>query len=272
MYTIKHAIEDVHKANTGADLKEIEDIIIKTIESEILPHVLLNITLPEIPSPAAILVRELRSRRRGIRCEEKFRNFQRHINLIKNLEYVKSKIQYERYINRSQEHTLLNGSGNQILCFPEFDNLGKTDYEYPKILLDETHERLRTQLLSEKSKQLLIIDIMDSIIDKISVETTFKNFLNILEKSLRKSDYINEVPNVNINEIIDYEISSWKKIIINLKPKIDDFDKNIIIWDSIQKQVREGILRELNELSSDEKTLFNTYLKNLYFHMQFPEE
>jgi len=272
MYALKDAIKDVHEIYPERNLKEIEDTIIKTIESEILPYVLYNVTLPKIPSPITIKSQELRSRRRGIKGEEQFRNFQKHINLIKNFEYIKSKMKYEKFTSNSQEYALFNGSGNQISVLSELDFWEKTDYKYPKIFLDENRERLHPQLLSEKIKPFIKIDIMESIINKIETDTTFKYFLKTLEKSLRKSNYINEVSSININETSDYEIHSWKKIIINLKSTADDFDRSMLVYDSIQKQVRENITNEMNELNPDDKILFDTYIKNLYFHIQFMEE
>jgi len=272
MYNIKDAIEDIQKANPNADMKTIEEALINTIQNEILPNILINIALPKGPSPGQLKILEFRSRRGGIRVKERFEKLQKNINLLKNLEYVKAKLEYIKYINSSQEYYFYNGSGNQFYTFAHPDFIGKTDYGDPFALLDETREYMRPRLISEISKSFLKIDIMESIIGKIKEEPVFKSFIKIVETSLRRTKYEYEISNININELRDYEIPSWSKIIINLTSKTDDFDESITIWDSIQKHVRDDLISKTKELSEDEKELFNIYLKNLYFHMELPEE
>ena len=272
MYSISEAVTDMQKEYPTADLKDIEDVIIKTIEFEILPNILLNISLPDKPSLGSMKLLELRSRRRGNRGKEIFKRVRKNVALIKNFEYVKSTIQYRNYANNSHDYILYNGSSNQIL--PDLDNkyLGETDYNHQEMFLDINNEYIRPKLIYEIMKPHLIIDIKNPIIEKIQIESTFKNFLKTLEKSLRKHTNADDIMNININQLNDYEISSWEKIIIKLKTENDDFDKNIYMWNEIQENVRKDIKIEMNELSSVEKDLFKEYLKNLYFHMQFMEE
>jgi len=272
MYSLREVVKDMQKEYPTADLKDIEDVIINTIESEILPNVLRNFSLPDRPSLGSMKLLELRSRRRGKRGREIYERAFKNVTLIKNFEYVKSTIQYHSYANRSHDYILYNGSSNQILPDLDYKHLGETDYNHQEILLDINREYVRPKLISEKIKPHLIIDIKKPIIEKIQTESTFKNFLKTLEKSLRKHTDTEDIRNIDINQLDDYEISSWQKFIVKLKTVHDDFDENINIWNDIQKNVRKDIKAKMNENLIDEKELFEKYLKNLYFHMQFMEE
>ena len=79
------------------------------------------------------------------------------------------------------------------------------------------------------------------------------------------------IHNIDIEELTDYEINTWNKVLINLYATMDDFERNIEAWESIQKHIRNNILDEMKLLPVEIRNSYESYMKSMYIRMIFPE-
>jgi len=270
-YTINDAIMDTMGQYPYLNKKELYYSLNYVIQSEIIPEVLMKINLPKTFSRLEYKKMEFRERRRGtFKINGLLNNKYKSDDLVNNFRYIK--YQLSRY---------------------NFDNIRRSDLDYTdknsffnyynlkdcNFLIDKSNEKYYSESIKKiidddpeykdfKKKNIQFhLSYDDKINDKIINEKYFMDFIIIIEKSLRNSYYISEIKDTSIEDIYDYEINDWEKIIVNLNPLTDDVDENIIVWDQIQSEIRLKIKNKLHELKGNKKIFFMNYYNKINFHM-----
>ena len=96
-YTVNDAVLDVMNIYPYVSKKDLKGIIIKTIESEILPNVFLSINIPEIKSRIDLKRLELQSKRLPFNLGFNYGN-----ELLKNIDYTEIKNIKKEILDNSQ--------------------------------------------------------------------------------------------------------------------------------------------------------------------------
>ncbi len=275
-------VSDVASRYPNASPEEIADVLINSIQNEILPEAIRGMVLPPPPSKISIALEKKREARRRVK--------HRYANLEKRMSYVQD-MEYMKYHLAPGEVGLTSLSSG--LAFGDFDiavmhetslrssSITRTFIEKKDGLPlpeDEGFSRFNEKLEKEKSSlymkgeqvssKITEFRIDDKIQERILADSLFLEAISAVEVYLR--DLAKSFPDANFSLLLkaDREIAEWEKVIVKLAVPSLTINEKMKLWDDVDKKLRM-ILRDIVPLDDEkQQSEIETLSRKIFTRME----
>lgn len=244
-----------------ASPEDIANILINSIETEILPNAIRTMVLPPPPSKMKVLLEKKREERR--RKKHRASILEDKMELARNFESLKYRLSGEEVDNTSRRSVLME-KGLDDLAMPMYGSLGASSVrEYVerrdgiplpkgagfsrfgrKLAREKSYPYTRG-MFEEETKTKFFID--SEVQNRLLSDPLFMNVVSSIEVFLR--DIAGRYPEASFSILkkSDPQIPTWEKIIVKLTIPNSSFDQKMRIWDYIDMGLRRTLCKVAQE-------------------------
>lgn len=256
--------------NPDASSSEIAQGIVGIMEREILPEVLRDVSLPPFPSWSDMLIES-----KGRRIRKRFRSreiLEERRIILQQIEYVRRGLVWDgtdtiaptpHFPDFTSVIEVPESGKSSIKEIPKHD--GEETQAPTAEIIDKPYPTITPQP-KLKSQITLSTEFQEKIITEPLLEQTFKN----VEVGIRELiDARNLEANIDVSFRLDFEIPSWKKLVINVGvPSQVDFKDRMNIWTMFDLAIRNKITSLAKDASDDMREYLGNLNKDLFVHIE----
>jgi len=267
-------LSETRNYNPQASLNEIAEGLFSIIEREIIPKVLMDISLPKFPSWKDLIVRSRELQRTKKRIKPTGNLTERRL-LIQQVESLKQMIYWD--------------GGDTTIHFPPLSDLGNLSRLLAQFDLPSVKEQIPKHELG-KAKELALEEpdnpylrispspetkynftLSEELQHRIVSNYRFEEIFRRIEISLRELVAERSLKtNINIDVKSDIEIPSWEKYIFKISPSSKlSFKERMNIWTTFDIRIRNSIqmLRKM-AVDSEQIEYLENLNRNLFVHIE----
>lgn len=274
-------IYDTKKQNPDVSLETIRNGIINSIEKEIIPSALRQVNVPKFPTPAELASYKFREKRK----KQKFKthSFRKTLTLWQQVEYVKHQLNGEKKESSSlyelndldsstiQPVDYYNPSNSVQSIIEEKDGFTVSEEHYGGKLKKPSplESMIPYPVISRpQANGRINFKISKEITKKITTNQLWRRLISGIELNLRRlaSSYTSPM-SFNINVRKDIELSNWEKTILSIDVPEMDFERKMILWEIIDKNIRKTIQNRTDNLKKSDKKKAEQINRNIFTKM-----
>ncbi len=243
--------------DTALDLTpdEVSYQITRIIEKEILPDVITNLKLPNLPSPITVRHEELMEKRYGKRSHASLRQ---KVKFIQDLEKIRTKWNGSAVTDKTLRPS--NGHSNQayIRFFPrtalDVESIKKPVPNEPNVIVRKQMSSSPLIKPEDVAKKYKLIEFNNQVINQIVKNPSFEIFISAIESKFRKIFKQNDLSFI-FSIQTDSFYPTTERTMINIIASTNNFEEKMKLWDKVEL-VLKSVIDNLN-VSDDERKEIN---------------